>query len=413
MKRITLVLATSLLAVGLLAGADWRQFRGTDNNPVSEEPAPERFDLATGENVAWNVPLVGRGPSSPIVVGNQVIVTCSSGPRQDRLHVLAVDTASGKRNWHRQFWATGQTLVNSFGAVAQPTPASDGRLVFAFYSSNDLACFDLDGNPRWLRGLAFENPTTRNDAGMSSSPLVVGPTVIVQLENQGASFVEGIDTGSGETRWRIERDRSGIWSSPTLLRGKTPAEDAVLLVGRDRLSAHDPQTGKQLWQYAAECHTISSPVGHDGRAYLPAWGLDAIEYDAAAGQSRLLWRQPRMAADNASPVIAGGRAYVIKGGGILVCGDLADGNVAWQLRLAGPFWATPVVAAGRLYAVNYDGLVHVVELGEKGKLLAKCQFDARILATPAVADGAIYLRSDEHLCKIAGKAKSGEPKENP
>ena len=104
---------------------------------------------------------------------------------------------------------------------------------------------------------------------------------------------------------------------------------------------------------------------------------------------------------------------MIKGGGILVCGDLADGNVAWQLRLAGPFWATPVVAAGRLYAVNYDGLVHVVELGEKGKLLAKCQFDAKILATPAVADGAIYLRSDEHLCKIAGKAKSGEPKENP
>ena len=75
MNRITLVLATSLLAVGLLAGADWRQFRGTDNNPVSEEPVPERFDLATGENVAWNVPLVGRGPSSPIIVGDQVIVT--------------------------------------------------------------------------------------------------------------------------------------------------------------------------------------------------------------------------------------------------------------------------------------------------------------------------------------------------
>ena len=413
MKRTTIRTMLSLLVISIFAGADWLQFRGSDNNPTSDQRnLPADFDIEQGTNVAWRVPLPGRGPSSPIVVGDQVIVTCSSGPRGDRLHVVSFEAASGKRLWHRQFWATGHTVVHPFGAVAQPTPASDGQSVFAFYSCNDLACFDLDGNLKWLRGLAFENPTTRNDVGMGSSPLVVGPTVIVQLENQGASFVAGVDTASGQTRWRIPRDHGAVWSSPTVLRGKSPEEDTLLLVARDRLSAHDPQTGKQIWEYEASCHTIASPVGHQGRVYLPANGLNALEYDPVARQVSLLWLQKQMRSGNTSPVIPDGRAYTIKAPGILVCGNIDDGRVLWQLRLKGPFWATPVVAGNHLYAVNHGGLIHVVELGEKGKLAGTIQFDSGILATPAVADGAIYFRSDSHLCKISEngkqKAESGK-----
>ncbi|MBN2295865.1 MAG: PQQ-binding-like beta-propeller repeat protein, partial [Pirellulales bacterium] len=274
-----------------------------------------------------------------------------------------------------------------------------------------LACFDLDGNLRWLRGLAYDYPRARIDAGMSSSPLVVGPTVIVQLQNQGESFVSGIDTATGKTRWRIPREREAIWSSPTVLRGESPSyeDDLVLLQDRENLTAHDPQTGKEVCKYKAQCHTISSVTtgSPDGKSkgpmnvYLPALGLHALRANPQTGGFEFLWHERRMSSNNTSPVIHNGRAYTIKSSGVLACGDAASGKVLWQLRLKGPFWATPLVNDTHLYAVNYDGAVHVVELGEKeGKLLRTCQFDSKILASPVAVDGAIYLRSDQHLMKV-------------
>lgn len=393
-------------AVGLFAGADWLQFRGADNNPVGDpQGLPLRFDDTL--NVAWKAPLPGRGPASPIVVGDRVVVTCSSGARQQRLHVLCLDAATGRQRWHRQFWATGSTACHPFGAVAANTPASDGRRVFAFYSSNDLVCFDLDGNLQWFRGLGLENPTTRNDVGMGSSPLVLGRTVIVQCENQGESFAAGIDADTGRTRWRIERDHDAIWASPTVLRGKTRDDDLVLLQSRPGLTAHDPQTGRVVWRYEASCHTIASAVSFDGRVYLPSHGLHALLPEAATNSVRLLWHQPRLNSGSPSPVIHGGRAYTVKGSTILVCGDLADGKVLWQLRLKGPIWATPVMAGRHAWCVNHDGLVQVVELGDRGKIVATSQIDKGILATPAIGEGAIYFRSDAHLWKVTATGPQG------
>ena len=171
---------------------------------MSRDAAPPANWTAT-ENVAWKVDLPGRGPSSPIVVGKKIVVTCSSGVKQDRLHVLCFDAATGNRLWERQFWATGRTLSHPSSANAAPTPASDGELIFAFFSSNDLVCLDLDGNLKWLRGLAYDFPRAGNDVGMSASPTVVGDVVIAQVECQGDSFATGIDKRTGESRWRISR----------------------------------------------------------------------------------------------------------------------------------------------------------------------------------------------------------------
>ncbi len=406
MRRTWIVTILMFLPAGMSVGADWRQFRGTENNSVSPEknlPVTFADDEQQRRNVAWKVPLPGKGKSSPIVVGGRVMVTCSSGPRQDRLHVICFDAATGKELWHRQLWATGHTVCNPFGAVAVPTPASDGELVFVFYSSNDLACFDLDGNLRWFRGLAYECPTTRNDVGMGSSPLVVGDVVIVQLENQGESFAAGVEKTTGRTRWRIPRDHDAIWSSPTLLKGERPL---VLLQGRDRLSAYDPATGKRVWDYEASCHTIASVTTCGSRVYLPALGLHALQYDPARGEVKPAWHEQRLRSGNsASPVVDDGRCYTIKPPGILVCGDAEDGRVVWQLRLKGPFWATPVAADGQLYCVNHRGLVQVVQLGKEGKLVGTSRIDPGILASPAVAGGAIYFRSDQYLWKVARDPK--------
>jgi len=400
MRRRSIPLALAFLAIAACSGSDWLHFRGTDNRSVSgEKNLPKTF--GDEENVAWKVPLPGRGPSCPIVVGGRVVVTCSSGPRQGRLHVLSLDAVTGELQWERQLWATGSTICNPYGAVAGNTPASDGRLIFAFYSSNDLACFDLEGNLKWLRGLTYDHPTTRNEAGMASSPLVLGEVVIVQLENQGESFVAGIDVADGATRWRLERQPDAVWCSPTVLRGKTPEDDVVLLQTRGRFTGHDPRTGEELWLYEAECHTIASCTTCGDCVYLPGDGLHALRYDPAARNVKPLWYEQRLRGGNSSPVVDDGRVYRIKSPAILVCADAADGGILWQLRLKGPIWATPVVADGHLYAVNHGGLVHVVRLGEKGKLVGTRQIDAGILASPVVADGAIFFRSDAHLWKVA------------
>ncbi len=398
MWRIARPVVAAFLVMAL-AGADWRQFRGTDSTSVSTEKGlPAHFSAK--ENVAWKAPLPGTGPSGPIVVAGRVLVTAATGPHQERLHLLCFDAATGKRLWQRQLWATGSTVCNPFGGVAISTPASDGRRVFAFYSSNDLACFDLDGNLLWIRGLAYERPLTRNDVGMGSSPLVVGDTVVVQMEDQGASWAAGIVAATGETRWTVDREPAANWTTPTVLRAG-PAGDLVLLQSRSRLSAHDPHTGREVFSHDAGCSTISSNTVVGDRIYLPCGGLTALRYDAAKNALEQLWQEHRLQPENASPVVHEGRVYVMKSAGVVVCGDAASGKTLWQLRLRGPFWATPAIAGEHLYAVNHEGLVQVVRLGAQGTLAGTGQIDKGILASPAVADGAVYFRSNEHLWKIA------------
>jgi outer membrane protein assembly factor BamB len=399
MGRVIRLLVAALCVV-VLAGADWRRFRGNDGLGVSPEIGlPTKF--SEKENVAWKASLPGSGPSGPIVVGGRVFVTAASGPHQERLHVLAFDVQTGRRLWERQFWATGHTIVNPFGGVAIPTPASDGRRVFAFYSSNDLACLDLDGNLLWFRGLAYERPLTRNDVGMASSPLLVGELVVVQMENQGASWAAGIDAATGQTRWTLDREPAATWTSPTLLKIAEPPGHLVLLQSRSKLSAHDPRDGREVFRYQAGCSTISSNAVLGDVIYLPSGGLCALRYDPARKTLDELWREQRLQPENASPVVHQGRVYVTKSSGVLACADAADGKILWQLRLRGPIWATPVLADGHLYVVNHEGLVQIVRLGKQGVLAGTGQIDKGILASPAVADRAIYFRSNQHLWKIA------------
>ena len=298
-------------------------------------------------------------------------------------------------------WAAGKTLCHPFGNVATPTPASDGRRVFAFFSSNDLACFDLDGHLLWYRGLGLECPTTRNDVGMSSSPLVAHDMVVVQAENQGESFAEAFDAATGQTRWRLEREHAATWTSPYLLRGKGGQGDLILLQSKSLLSAHDPATGREVWRHPAECHTISSGAVSGDRVFLPADPTCALQVGGTSG-AKLLWEEKRLRSDPASLVPYGGRLFMSKGG-IFTCVEPSSGKTLWQVRLKGPFWATPLIADGRAYAINHEGLVQIVDLTGQGKLLGTALLDKGVLASPVAADGGLYFRNDRTLWKFVAR----------
>jgi outer membrane protein assembly factor BamB len=399
--RLGSVIALLLVCALPAAADDWRQFRGTrQSSVVAEASIPTTWDITTGENVAWTAELPGRGPASPIVVQNRVVVTASSGAAQDRLHVIAIDADTGKQAWHRQFWATGRCFTHPQSANAAPTPASDGERIFAFYSSNDLVCLDLEGNLLWYRGLAFDYPKAGNDAGMSSSPVVIGDTVIVQVENQGDSFAAGLDTATGETRWRIKRVPEAIWSSPVELRGEN-GKSLVLLQSGRQLTAVDPHSGEEVWKYEAACQGIPSSTVDGNRIFLPAEGITALDASPESAAVKFVWAANRLGPGAASPVVYDGRIYTVNRAPVLVCASADSGEVMWQQRLSGAFWATPVIAGKHIYCLNFDGACQVVSLaGEKGEVVATMEFGEILQASPAVANDALYVRSDKRLWKI-------------
>lgn len=405
MLRSTWKIGGLICALAVLAGADWRQFRGTDSSSVaSNETLPTSW--SDKENIAWKVKLTGRGLSGPIVVGDRVYVTASSGHHQDRLHVLGFDAGTGKQLWERQFWATGRTMCHDKMAVATPQPASDGQRIFALYSSNDLACLDLDGNLLWFRGLTHDYPNASNSLGMSSSPVVIGDTVIAQVESDSESFAIGLDVATGLQRWKIDRPKMSNWTSPAVMLGKTPADDVVVLQSGKGLAAYHPQTGKQVWTFDEGCSTIPS-TGVGGEYLLvPSNGLTALKIDSTSKNPQKLWNEGKLSPGTPSPVVVDGHVYVLNKAGVLTCASVADGKTDWQLRVNGKggFCATPVVAGGNIYLFNEEGGSTVVKLGgEKGEIVGSGELGEQILCTPAISNGALYVRSHGHLIKIAGK----------
>jgi len=404
------VVSTLFFAAHSASAADWSQFRGADNKSRAAESKlpPDEFTLETDDvpkverkNVAWKVELPARGVSGPIVVGDRVFVTGASGPKQDRLHVICYSAADGGTLWHRQFWATGRTICHPTSSVAANTPASDGKRVFAFFSSNDLVALDLDGNLLWYRGLTLENPSAANDVGMASSPLVAAGNVVVQVESKGESFAAALDAATGETRWQVPRTSQMNWTSPTVF-SADPAKPIVLLQSPDKFTAHDAKTGEVLWSYDEKCGEISSSTTEGDLIFLPSSGLTALRSPIGSGNWEKVWQENQLGPGNSSPIVKDGRVYVVNRAGALTCGDAKTGKVLWRQRLKGPYWATPLAIGDRLFFVNADGVMQSVKTSaEAGEVVAESKFGEAVLGSPAYADGGLYVRGEKHLFKIA------------
>lgn len=399
--------AALLLAFPLtvLGAGDWTQFRGPSGNGISPEiGTPTRLDPA--RSIAWKVALPGRGLSSPIVVADRLFLTCASGPRQDRLHLFCFSTRDGKKLWERQFWATGRTMTQSKTCVAAPSPATDGRRIFALFSSNDLFCVDLDGNLLWLRGLTRDYPNASNSLGMASSLLVVGDTVIAQIENDSDSFAAGLDAATGVNRWRIERPKSANWVTPVLAGELGAGRPIVALQSSKGLQLVEASNGRVAGSYDATAATIPSSCAGGGVVYVPCNGITALRA-AGEGQAVLkLWEAKTLRPQTASPMLIGNRLFVATGAGMLICADARTGEKVWQLRLKGPFSASPVAAANHAYLINEKGFLQVVDINpdaKEGKLVGELTLEPTILSTPAIAGGALYIRNDSTLWKIAGE----------
>jgi len=399
MKRATLLAALLSLTFSIQAD-DWLQFRGPEGTGISaDDSLPAKLNR---ESIAYEVSLPGRGLSSPIVVGDKLFLTASSGPDEEQLHILCLSVKDGSLIWERRFWATGRTMTHQKTCVAAPTPASDGKRIFALYSCNDLFCLDLEGNLVWLRGLTQDYPNASNSLGMSSSVAVVDGTVVVQIENDSQSLALGIDALSGLNRWMHERPKGANWTSPMIMKYKDGA--VALLQSKDGVNAVDVKSGEESFYYADGAATIPSGAVSCGVIFAVSRGITAMK-PTGDGRVEQLWRSGMFRPGTASPIVMDGRIFTVNNAGVLSVGSVEDGKRLWQLRMKGPFSASPVSSGKRLYFVNEKGLVQVVDTStgdEEGKILSSLDLKDTVLGTPAVADGALFIRSDKRLWRIDG-----------
>ncbi|MGK0185485.1 MAG: outer membrane protein assembly factor BamB [Verrucomicrobiales bacterium] len=398
----------SLLLLGLplstsAIAADWLQFRGPNASGVaSGDAAGLPTTLNVQDNVAWDEALPGKGLSSPVVVGDKVFVTASSGPDQKQLHIICFHSTSGKQLWERTFVASGRTMCHDKTAVAAPTPLSDGKNIYALYSSNDLFCLDLDGNLQWLRGLTLDYPNASNSLGMASSPVLVDDTLIAQIENDSESFVAGIDTATGENRWKIPRPKAANWTSPVIF--EDGGQQLVGLQSSEGLLAVNPKTGEEIWNFDGGASTIPSSCVGNGMVFIPSNGLTALKLNGAKPEQ--VWQQAQLRPGTASPIVVGDRVFVLNNAGVLNCADIATGERLWRLRLKGPYGSSPVAAGNYLYFFDEKGGAQVVDIsapGEtEGKLVGEMALGEMIQCTPAIGDGAVFVRSNSRLWKLVG-----------
>ncbi len=395
----------SLALAGASVAGDWPQFRGPNGTGFSPDAV-----IAAEPKIDWSAPLPGRGLASPIVVGGKVFVASSSGPRQDRLHLLCINAADGKKTWERQLLATGRTMSHPKTSIAACTPCSDGRRVFVLWSSNDLAAFDLEGNLLWLRGLTTDYPNASNSLGMASSPIVIGETVVAVIENDSESYSLGVDANTGRNLWKIERPKVANWTSPLAWRARADSQPVVVLQCSTGLLAVDPVSGSRLWEYAEGASTVSSSVVSDGVIFAVSQGITALapKPDNSAPERR--WRSKQMNPATISPAVVGKQLFTINGAGVVTAADTSTGENRWKLRLAGPFSGSPVGAGDRLVAVNETGLVQVVDISAaEGAVLGKLQLPLKketkelVLCTPALSGKHIYVRSDSALWRLGGE----------
>jgi outer membrane protein assembly factor BamB len=389
-----------LLTVTLGFAAEWTGFRGNNGSAVSSEKSiPTKWSKTEG--IRWKVDLPGRGLSNPVIAGGKVYVTACTSYKERRLHVLCFDEATGKKLWARQIAATGSTACHPETNMAAPTPVTDGKNVYALFATADLVAFDSEGTMLWYRSLVGDYPDLSNQVGMASSPALIGGVLILPMENAGDSFLAGVDVKTGENKWRIKREREINWTTPFEI--KTQGKTAGLAVTRSEALAFDPQTGKEIWRYTDEgLSSIPSATQGAGMIFVPGQGVLRALKPGNTGSPEVAWEAKGVTGGYPSPVYYDGNLYGLASV-TLNCLDAKDGKERWKQRVTGPFNSSPVIANGLIYVTNARGKTYVIEPGDKAKVVAENDIEDKIQATPAFANGCIYLRSDKALYCIGAK----------
>lgn len=439
---------TLLLACADVRADNWPQWRGPGGTGVigTEYKLPVEWNA---DNVKWKLKIPGQGWSSPVVWGGRTFVTTAvpeqnrqpgagnreSQPRRQpggrgrggeprtppninyRWEVYCIDNSTGKVLW-KQAALEGRPRLTTHrsNTYASETPVTDGKHLYVYFGMMGLFCYDLDGKLIWKKDLGLY--PMRSGWGTSSSPVLLGDRLFLQIDNEKDSFLVALDKKTGNEVWRVKRDELSTWSTPFIWKNRERTE---LVTGGTRLRSYDPETGKLLWELGMAGGRSSASATADeetlyvGNEFRDRDGPDqggGVLFAVKAGGSGTLtdkdvaWSQRDAAPSMASPLLYQGYLYVLdRRTSTVNCYDAKTGKPAYQRQRlgSGAFWSSPWAYDGKVFCLDDQGETFVLQPGPTFKVLARNKLQDQFWASVAVAEEGLLLRGVEYLYCVEKK----------
>jgi outer membrane protein assembly factor BamB len=436
--------AAAPVAGSVTSPANWPSFRGPDGAGVVEgQNPPVTFDGKKNENVRWKTEIPGLGHSCPVVWGDRIFLTTalSSGQPDQKIRVgnygdvgsvddtsrhtwqvLCLDRDSGKILWtETAYEGTPKIKRHLKGSQANCTVATDGKHVVACFGSEGLYCYDFSGKQLWKRDLSTLDSSFALDQkyewGFGNSPVLYDGLCILQCDLSRDSFIAAFSLSDGEKMWSTPRDEIPSWGSPVIWKNDVRTE--IVTNAAQYARGYDPKTGKELWRLAKKSETtVTSPVLGKDLAFVssgnrPIQPIFAIRPGAAGDISltgeettsdKIAWSTLRGGPYMPTPILYGDLFYTCSNSGILACYEAATGKEIYKERIGGTsYTASPVASDGRIYLTSEQGEVRVVKAGREFELLAVNALDDFVMATPAISNGSLFVRSQHYLWSLGAK----------
>ncbi len=418
-----------LFVNGTSAGErNWPQFRGPHgDSSTSATEVPVIWSETN--NVNWKISLPGRGRSSPVVLGNRIWLTLAveQGVVRKRiegddmqtaehisLEVICLNAASGKTLWRTQLFEVDKPdPVHWFNSWATPTPVVESSRIFCDFGTFGTACLNAKtGKVVWKKRLPLDH-----QVGPGSSPVLYKDLLVLVRDGRDAQYVAALDKKTGNQVWRTDRPpieaSSGnlkkSFVTPLLINASGHTQ--LISPGAHWVVSYDPATGKEFWRarHGVGFSIGSCPVFDDGVVFFSTGcmkpQLCAFRADGQGDvtTTHAAWKTTRQVPVMSSPVMLGKELYWVSDDGMANCADAQSGDAYWQERLNQQHLASPILAEGRVYFFGKEGKCTVVKADKKFEKLAENQLDSPVVATPAIVDRTIYLRTDSHLYRIGKK----------
>jgi outer membrane protein assembly factor BamB len=453
MRRSGRDIARAAFVIGLLsawptAAQQWPQFRGPGASGVAvDDPRlPETWSAT--DNVAWSVAIPGRGWSSPVVWGDHVLVVSAVNTRQVetlnpvpsylarslggsmsgaaitqatdqyRWVLYNVDVQTGRIRWQRVIKAAvPDQAVHQKNSFASETPVTDGERVYVYLGYAGLFAFDMTGQPVWAKPMAA--PRMRTGWGTAASPVLHDGRLYIVSDNEERSFIAAFDARTGAELWRTERpSEASNWSSPFIW--QTGHRTEIVTTGSRKVRSYDTN-GALLWELAGmtSIHAVTPIASHGllfvSSGYFPdtprptyairpgARGDISLEPGKTSNEF-IAWSNPTLASAYPSPIVVGDQYYTLMDRGIVTATDPSTGREIYgRQRIApdtGTFSASPWSYNGKIFAISEDGETFVMQTGPQFKLLGRNPLNEMTLATPAIANGSLFIRTATKLYRI-------------
>lgn len=404
--------ASLVFSPSVLPAADWPQFRG---------PAGDGRGTATNlptewnetKNVAWKTEIPGRGWSSPSLYQNRLYLTTAlpaekgSATGAHSLRALCVDATTGRMVWNVEVFKQSAEAprVHNKNSHASPTPIVEKGRVYVHFGHQGTACLDLAGKVIWKND-AIEYAPVHGNGG---SPVLESGLLIFSCDGGSDPFVVALDAATGKERWRFAREADSAkrfaFSTPTVI--EVDGKRQLVTPGAGVVNALDPATGEEIWRVTYDGYSvIPKPVFGHGLVFLST-GYDSPSVIAIRPDGRgdvtdthVAWQNKPGAPHTPSLLLDADELYMVSDGGVAACVDARTGEQHWQERIGGKYSASPILADGKLYLQSEEGPAVVLKPGKTFEKLADTGFAEYTLASYAVGDRALFIRTEKNLYRV-------------